>query len=275
LKRRKFLEFGAAAASMLLAGVSRGEEAQDVQTLSAIPHLPGDLTSLENRPDFNTAEYEVIASNLLRHRRSEGLLEPRPEEVAEAASIVKYVGSGGYKTPFLVAQCLLEIAAGLDDPATVKWQPYMRSWPERANPLIVEFFRSTTTVPAGDTTAWCAAFVNWCSWKSHPPSARSGSAAAASYRPWGDTAVLFTDGKPVIKQLPRQGDLVVFKNRNDPAFGHVCFYESMDDKFIVGIGGNQYQSAPAKHAICRQRIAINGRSLFAMSIRYHPDLHRS
>src|SRR5215472_3935104 len=69
------------------------------------------------------------------------------------------------------------------DSAPLKVQPYkvaeyfktsvpakfQKAWPEPdlshptyANPVVVLFFLATDTRPAGDTTAWCSAFVNWC-----------------------------------------------------------------------------------------------------------------
>src|SRR5204863_3378559 len=62
-------------------------------------------------------------------------------------------------TPIDVAQYFLAIGAGAYGN---EYRSYVREWPVRANPVIFHFFSSTLTKPEGDTTAWCAAFLNWC-----------------------------------------------------------------------------------------------------------------
>lgn len=83
-------------------------------------------------------------------------LPPDDPAWAEVDAILARAPSGN-TTPIDVARYL----------ANTLPMKYQRAWPEPdwnhptyANPLIVRLFLATRTEPKGDTTAWCAAFVN-------------------------------------------------------------------------------------------------------------------
>jgi uncharacterized protein (TIGR02594 family) len=122
---------------------------------------------------------------------------------------------------------------------------FQQAWPESdtlhptlANPLIVRFFLSTHTVPAGDTTAWCGAFVNWCLQRASIRGTES--ASSQSFATWGDPVWAAEDsGLPI---NAKRGDLAVFRQLSNPAHGHVAFYMGLDPSRasrVLVLGGNQ------------------------------------
>ena len=145
---------------------------------------------------------------------------------------------------------------------------YMRAWPrdQPANPVIVEFFRQTKTVPMGDETAWCAAFMNWCIARAQLESKNSGkvlpptrSAASGSFRTWGSEVSLLKNGG--WSQTPRIGDIVVFAQieqdgRPHPTHGHVAFFAGQDGAVLYALGGNQFEGKPRAHCINTKGIRI-------------------
>lgn len=136
------------------------------------------------------------------------------------------------------------------------YAPYARAWPTEYNPLVVAFFRATKTTPQGDTTSWCAAFINFCialavaKAAGHtygPPgkefsddvlSKGTKSASSGSFRCWpGNKA-------PEGTSTPKLGDIVVWAlngtvNGCSYDRGHVAFFERFDEDRIIVIGGNQ------------------------------------
>jgi uncharacterized protein (TIGR02594 family) len=122
---------------------------------------------------------------------------------------------------------------------------YQMSWPEPdrahptlANPLIVLFFASTRTAPAGDTTAWCAAFVNWC--LSHAGIEGTRSAKSQSFLDWGMS--VWSKGDNPMPAQAKMGDIAIFRHQSNPEKGHVCFFRNISNKqpkSIEVIGGNQ------------------------------------
>jgi uncharacterized protein (TIGR02594 family) len=131
-------------------------------------------------------------------------------------------------------------------------EPYNAEWRVRANPLIVRFFLSTHTVPSGDTTAWCAAFVNWCFQRIGKIG--SGSASSGSFRCLG------AEAKP-----PSPGDVIVFRqngfNESCQGKGHVGFFLRMTNDMYTVLGGNQ------KDAVRERNFAGKGTDLEVASIR--------
>jgi CHAP domain len=98
---------------------------------------------------------------------------------------------------------------------------YREEWPTPgiANPLIVGFFGMTQYLPSGDTTPWCAAFANFCLWKSG--FLGTDNAAAASFRPLLKS--YSQEGEP------QTGDLAVFQDKDNENHGHVAFFVTVDD----------------------------------------------
>ncbi len=131
-------------------------------------------------------------------------------------------------------------------------EPYNGGWATRWNPIIVNFFRETNTVPEGDTTSWCAASLNWClvraGLKGGTHSASSGS---------------FRDS-PGKTDRPRPGDIVVFGAADRTAFeqghGHVGLFVAQRTRQVMVLGGNQKNSF-GHHAFCRKWIDKNGPEL--------------
>lgn len=115
---------------------------------------------------------------------------------------------------------------------------YIEAWNGRSNPVILEFFVATSTVPSDDTVPWCAAFLNWCL-------LRSGK----TYTHRADSAS-FRTGLGTTIDTPQNGDIVVFADYdasgNQLQSGHVGLVESLspDGKTVQVLGGNQ--GAPAR-----------------------------
>ncbi len=151
---------------------------------------------------------------------------------------------------------------------------YTTAWPVRWNPVIVKFFAATNTTPSGDTTAWCAAFVNFRlqqAAKGRAPIAGASdptfSAASSSFRGWSSKVDLDKG------ETPEPGDIVVFRNKTSPGHGHVGFYVAQDANTILVLGGNQFEGTPVRHAINRKRLVKNGSVLQFHSFRTDPQLH--
>jgi hypothetical protein len=239
--------------------------------LDPVPPLPPDLRVNTGIDDIN--------NTLNVEQLSAGRLRPLPEEVKEADNIIDACPTA--TTPIAVAVFLREVALGKKNQ---EWMQYGRAWPERANPLIVRFFDATDTIPQGDVTAWCAAFVNWC--MIHSRRNRPGadafamptmSAASGSFRTWGRGIEFQKGGPEPTGFVPRPGDLVVFElmvgGVPDPTRGHVGFFVSRDAGNIVVLGGNQFEGRPLVHAICQKSIPMWGETLQIHSIRTDPSLH--
>src|SRR5262249_10668531 len=196
------------------------------EDIGRIPELPVDLEAFANRDDLN--------QNLLAQPGTKGILPAYPEEKEIAQVIFSQAPSFSSTspiTPLDVAKYFLAIAQNNDQKFDARWPSYMRAWPIRANPVIVTFFSDTHTKPAGDRTAWCSAFLNWCvdqARKGRPDKdkllASTHDAASKSWRNWGN-GIVYRKNSLVSKEgPPRVGDIVVFVDAADPAHGHVCFY---------------------------------------------------
>jgi len=132
-------------------------------------------------------------------------------------------------SPVLIAEYLLS-----DQPA--KW---IQAWPaDYANPLIVLLFSATNSKPVGDTTPWCAAFVNWCLMRAGLP--RTNKAGSQSFVGYGQNVWKKADGG--LPSNAQRGDIAVFRHRSDPVHGHVAFFEAVSTSkpnSIEVVGGNQ------------------------------------
>lgn len=133
-------------------------------------------------------------------------------------------------------------------------QKFQTAWPEPnpahptlANPVIVLFFLSTKTGPAGDTTPWCSAFMNWCLQTASPKfsgTADAGSQSFVKNGGWGTEVWNKTDSWPPVDA--RRGDIAVFTDKSDPAHGHVAFFDGVtlrSPRHVDILGGNQFNSA--------------------------------
>ena len=197
-----------------------------------IPPLPNDLAAFRDDPAYRPT---TVTSPV-------GASAARPEEIEIGRQILSQAPIA--TSAFAVAQYFHELGQRNDGRAA-----YSREWPIRANPVIQTFFAATRTVPRGDTTPWCAAFINWCIARGRSNSAAAGisqnqrfesaalaattrSAASGSFRCWTETTT------------PQVGDLVVFREPGSTqrcsGKGHVAFYAGEADRgYIRILGGNQ------------------------------------
>jgi uncharacterized protein (TIGR02594 family) len=107
------------------------------------------------------------------------------------------------------------------------------------HPRILQYHATTRLHATSDEIAWCAAFVSWCLEAAGITSTRS--AAAASYRTWGQRCEL----KP--------GAVIVF-GKTDPdaaGTGHVGFCVGVEGDYVLCLGGNQSNAV----SIARRPIA--------------------
>lgn len=166
-----------------------------------------------------------------------GHIIPPPDDQSwkDVDNIIKGAPSSGQ--PIKVAEYLVSSIP----------QKYQMAWPEPnpakptyANPLILRFFLATRDKPAGDTTAWCAAFMNFCLQRTGFP--RTQSAGSQSFIGWGKPVWSKSDGR--MPTAAKEGDIVVFRHRSDPAHGHVAFFKKIDAQYanrIDVLGGNQIE----------------------------------
>lgn len=158
-----------------------------------------------------------------------GPASPYPAEVSLGQRILQNTPTNA--TPFDVAVFFQDLRLGaFSSSFGSNSSSYATEWPTRANPVIVSFFDATSTrIPNGDVTPWCAAFVNWCHRRARGQSATN-SAASQTFRSWGQATT-----------NPQLGDLVVFRRADSPAQGHVGFYLAGDagNRYAWVLGGNQ------------------------------------
>ncbi|MGJ4927904.1 CHAP domain-containing protein [Bradyrhizobium sp. HKCCYLS2038] len=216
----------------------------DAKRISDLPPLPADLVTQSGEPAAPYADLGPV-----------GTAKPSDTEKNRAYEILLQAPFG--VPPIEVAQYFLAVGAGAYG---AELRPFAREWPVRANPLIAHFFSSTLTKPEGDSTAWCAAFMNWCLLRSHAQSTdeigaspgyysvsgkrfsddnlksfSTHSASSGSFRCWPDI------------QSPKRGDIVVFKNAGTDGLtpacqgqGHVAFFLSVPRSgWVRVLGGNQ------------------------------------
>jgi uncharacterized protein (TIGR02594 family) len=140
-------------------------------------------------------------------------------------------------------------------------------WPERWNPVIVNFFQATRTIPQGDVTSWCAAFLNWCFQQVNRVPATE-SASSGSFR---------TFGRQVLS--PTQGDIIVFQNTNlveaSAGHGHVGFFVKDYGEEVEVLGGNQIDGHERSHKVSSKRLKKSGARLKLHSYRTDPRLKLS
>ncbi len=241
MNRREML----AGAAALVASATQPIRAQDadLKILGSPPPLPNDLAAnAGGSPMFEPPA--LVAS-----------AKPLSGEIEVAYDIL--VGSPFGCAPIEVAEYFLSVGAGAYGQ---DWRSFAREWPIRANPVIYHFFASTLTKPAGDTTAWCAAFANWCILRAksddrdaigispgaysksgkpflqrHRLDHTTNSASSGSFRCFPETSA------------PRRGDIVVFRDIGTDSLtaacqgtGHVAFYLGQPRSgYARVVGGNQ------------------------------------
>jgi uncharacterized protein (TIGR02594 family) len=211
-------------------------------SLLPLPRLIGTISPLVLfRPSSSYRDFESSDIPDLRPLGTE------PAKADEIAMADKLLLASPYKASPIDVMHYLE---SLKD-RNSEGELYNGGWQRRWNPLIVRFFSETRTKPAGDTTAWCAATLNWVlSWCKYRGTQNASSGS-------------FRNASSIIG-VPHLGDIVVFA-RTDPdearvGHGHVgLFLEHTQDAVHV-LGGNQ-QNAYGHHSICRRWIKKRGKLL--------------
>ena len=228
--RRWFLIAGSAIA----ASIARVGSAADLLSVGGRPRVRFYTgTPVENYRDYDGP------LQLLQPR---GIEDPLLEEI-ETAKII--LGNAPKSTPFDVVRYFERLSLlNRDQEAYNAW------WKDLWNPVIVAFFQETQTTPAGDTTAWCAAFINWCLARAGYLGG-TGSAASASFR-----------DAPGKTNNPSAGDIIVFKDTAQPTKGHVglVLAKSSSGKQFQVLGGNQ-QNALGHHSVNTMWLPKPGSSL--------------
>jgi len=191
-----------------------------------------------------------------------GTKRPLKPEEKVALDIIAKAPEG--PAPYDVARYFLAVGNG---EYGEEWRPYVKAWPERWNPVIVDFFQATDLKPEGDETSWCAAFVNWCFQQSVKRVATH-SASSGSFRCFGT---------PTDK--PSLGDVVVFKRvgNDEPCsgHGHVGFFVKDYGTAIEVLGGNQIEGHEQSHMISSKRLVKDGKVLTLHSYRTDLKIHLS
>src|SRR5579862_662582 len=260
LSRRATLT-GAVALGLSIAAHAQSERDRGALAVedTTPPILPPDLQSYSDQPSLNgpVTDYQPFGTH-----------PPTTEEQELARKVLSKVPTNC--TPMDVALYFLDVGAGKFGP---ELRPYITAWPLDWNPVIVDFFKTTDTQPSGDTTSWCAAFVNFCLVKAAigktlPPGSEepTRSAASSTFRYWSHQVKPPTD-------TVRPGDLVVFRNKQSPGYGHVGFFLAENEARILVLGGNQFEGTPVRHTINRKWIAKDGPVLQFHSYRSDPQLH--
>ena len=165
------------------------------------------------------------------------VIPPPGAAVWEEAAAVLHSAPRG-PTPYHIAQWMI---TSVPPHFQMAWPEPDPAHPTYANPLILLFFLSTKTKPAGDTTAWCAAFTNWCLARSGVPGTHA--ASSQSFLDWGRPVWKSSDGGLPIDARP--GDIAVFTLLSNPSHGHVGFFQGISKgqpNHIDVLGGNQIVS---------------------------------
>ena len=221
--------------------------------------LPPSLSAYRDQPALNN---DPLPGDSSGGADVYGVHAPLDDEVRLAKQVLD--GAPTNCTPLEVASYYWAVGEG--HYGEELW-PYVAAWPVRWNPVIVEFFKSTHTPPSGDTTAWCAAFINYCLIRGatgrtfpSPPTKPTKSAGARSFEHWGQTAT-----------PPQPGDLVVFQNLKSGG-GHVAFFLADQGDHVLVLGGNQLNGDPPRHSINKKSYTKNGTVLKVLGYRTDPQL---
>lgn len=96
-----------------------------------------------------------------------------------------------------------------------------------SNPRIDAYLR-TVGISAGDETAWCSAFANWCMQQAGIAGTRR--ANARSWTEWGNSC----------PAQPAYGAVTILTRGNSNGWqGHVGFYVGREGSNLLLLGGNQ------------------------------------
>lgn len=205
------------------------------------PPLPEHLVDAEGEDDFFSLQLDSIALGKAdpgkdKKDKAKAIMDAAPKNCRPIDVANFYRGLGKGETEF-----------GQEGRA------YARGWPREYNPIIIEFFKTTSLNPLsqqfdGDATAWCAAFMNYCIARAMSKDGNIGkselakgtrSASSGSFRCFGKS---LSEG-----EQPKEGDIAVWAlegtiNGCRVGSGHVGFFVSMTgdtDRPYLIMGGNQ------------------------------------
>lgn len=244
LSRRSLLK--AAATSLATCSPILGNASPDnysIEIEGALPPLPEDLTDLADNPPAAYIETAPVGAG-----------KPLAQEITDSFDVL--IASPYQCHPIEVAEYFLKLGAGDFGQDLRK---YAREWPERANPVIFHFFAATRTNPAGDTTAWCAAFINWCHLRARAEHVEEIGTTPGFFSKSGrsftvEKMMRFSTNSASSGSFrcnprttsPGRGDLVVMANEGTESTssiclgrGHVAFYIDSIDEKVRMLGGNQ------------------------------------
>jgi uncharacterized protein (TIGR02594 family) len=192
-------------------------------------------------------DYRDFESPELPNYRPLGTDPATPDEVAKADRLI--LASPSRRSPLEVMKYLESL-----EERNVDNEPYNGGWRNRWNPVIVRFFAETKTKPAGDTTAWCAASLNWVLGRSGFSTTQSASSGSFRESP----------GLIIPSNSPAEGDIVVFGSTDPDQFkvgrGHVGLFLDQNSEAVLVLGGNQ-KNTYGHHSLCRKWIKKDGVAL--------------
>jgi uncharacterized protein (TIGR02594 family) len=130
--------------------------------------------------------------------------------------------------------------------------------------------------PAGDTTPWCAAFVNYCLRRSGIKGTDQAGSQSFVWDNWGTEIWKKGDGRPT---SARMGDIVVFRHQSDPSHGHVAFFKEISStrpNYIGVLGGNQLKKVNGRTVHLIDQVSMNTKGdLELFSIRTTKGLRKT
>ena len=217
MERRTVLRLGVVASAATVTGLSAAQD--DANTVASSPELDYDEVDKAFPPAFRL--YGTIPADNEEEKMARKLLDAAPTKKS--------------------LQSTAEYFASLTVTNKNGWK-YNAQWPDvegaRWNPVLIGFYQSTSLPKPyiyrhGDTTAWCAAFLNWCLIRSGYKD--TGNAMSGSFRTYGYDRL-------AKKESPVPGDIIVFQKAGAAGaagHGHVAIYlETVLDGYRV-LGGNQ------------------------------------
>jgi hypothetical protein len=124
----------------------------------------------------------------------------------------------------------------------------------RHNPRVLQFHSYSRLKAKDDETAWCASALN-C-WLETSGFTSTKSAAAASYKTWGQTCPFFSGSFLRDDGLVIAEDAILLFGKHDPdarGTGHVAICDHVDDDgvHVWVLGGNQNNAV----SVARRKIA--------------------
>lgn len=243
---RRALISGIAGTTLLLRGLPTW--AQEMSRAEALTSPASGVDSSNAPLDESLTQLEYPPFTMLDGATLFGKGMPSSLDIKRVKDIVDATPKG--PTPIAIAQSFVDRFYDSNARAISQW-PTPAAW----NPLIVEFFRSTTLKANNDLVAWCAAFANWCLDRS----GKIGSRSAASQ------SFLGNDFEKT--STPRIGDLAIFTcyrpgTAKSVGLGHVGFVASLPSaNFVEVLGGNQSGDGHSS-IISRKKYSIADRSVY-------------